>query len=76
MIRFLYKGRGCYANVYVHETRLKEFHIHIIDPQLHLGLPVKIVLLLVEGTLRLAEPLDLSRPILAMIAEEIEKKHL
>jgi len=75
MIRFPYKGRGCYANVYVHEAQLREFHVHIIDPDLHPGLPHKIVLMQVDGRLRLAEPLDFPRTMLPLITEEIEKKH-
>jgi hypothetical protein len=74
MIRFPFKGRGCYANVYVHEAKLKEYHVHIIEPELHLGLPPKIVLILVEGRLHLAEPLTLSKTVLSMLVEEIQKK--
>ena len=74
MIRFPYKGRGCYANVYMHEAKLKEYHVHIIDPELHLGLPQKIILLLIEGKLELSEPLTLSKTVLSMLVEEIQKK--
>lgn len=74
MIRFPFKGRGCYANVYVHEAKFKEYHVHIIDPELHVGLPPKIILLLIEGKLHLAEPLNLSKTVLAMLEEEIQKK--
>lgn len=76
MIRFAFKGRGCYANVYIHEAALKEYHIHIIDPELHPGLPQKIILLQVDGKLRLAEPADFPRAILPTVIEEIEKKHV
>ncbi|HYC28139.1 MAG TPA: hypothetical protein VEB42_04970 [Chitinophagaceae bacterium] len=75
MIRFRYKGRGCYANVYINHAELKEYHIHIIDPELHAGLPHKIILLQVEDKLHLAEPLDFPRTMLSLLIEEIEKKH-
>lgn len=75
MIRFPYKGRGCYANVYIHEAQLKEYHIHIIDPELHPGLPHKIILLQVDGKFHLAEPMDFPRAMLSLLTEEIEKKH-
>ena len=76
MIRIPFKGRGCYANVYVHEGRLKEYHVHLIDPDHHPELPHKIIFTVIEGRLRLSEPVDLSRTIMSLFSEEIEKKHL
>lgn len=76
MIRFPYRGRSCYANVYMHNASPREFHVHIIDPNLHSGLPLKIILRLVEGKLLVTEPRNLSKIVLSMIAEEIERKRL
>ena len=74
MIHFPFKGRGCYANVYTHDGALKEYHIHLIDSGLLHGIPLKITLLQIEGKLHLAEPLNLSKTVLAMVVEEIERK--
>lgn len=74
MIRFPFKGKGCYANVYTHNNSLREYHVHIIEPDSHPGLPSRIVLLNVNESLHLSEPLNLAKPVLQMIVEQIEQK--
>ncbi|HYE53321.1 MAG TPA: hypothetical protein VD996_00705 [Chitinophagaceae bacterium] len=74
MIRFPFKGQRCYANVYRHEAGVREYHVQIIDPQFHSGLPPRIVLQYADGRFRLSDPPDLSGVVLEMIIAEIEKR--
>lgn len=74
MIRFPFGGKGCYANVHVQEAKLREYHVNIIQPDLHTGLPSRIVLIHIENKLHLADPLDFPRSVLKLIVEEIEKQ--
>ncbi|HYF31224.1 MAG TPA: hypothetical protein VD993_08905 [Chitinophagaceae bacterium] len=73
MIRFPFNGRECYANVYTHDSRLKEYHVHIIGSELHSELPAKIVLVAVDGQMHLADPLNLSKVVLQLVIERIRE---
>ncbi|HEY0680572.1 MAG TPA: hypothetical protein VGD17_19965 [Chitinophagaceae bacterium] len=74
MIRFPFKGKGCYANVYTHNNGSKEYHVEIIEAEEHPGLPRKIIVTSVDGNLHLAEPLNLSQTVLHNIVQEIQRK--
>ena len=43
MIRFLYEGKSCYANVYVYDAP-REYHVHIVNPSMHHRLPESLIL--------------------------------
>jgi hypothetical protein len=73
MIRFPLNGKDCYANVYTHEAHIREFHVQIIGPETHDGIPSRIILLAVNGRLLLSEPLDLSQAVLQLVIEGIAK---
>jgi hypothetical protein len=75
-ISFAFRGRECFANVYTHEGKLKEYHIHIAVPDISNGLPARIVLLDVAGNLHLSEPLNLSKAISQPIISAIQKNIL
>ncbi len=74
MIRFPFNGRECYANVYTHETPIWEYHVQIIGPELHEGLPSQIILMAINGRLILSEPVDLSTTVLQLVVAGIEKQ--
>ena len=73
MIRFPLHGKECYANVYTHEGPVREYHVQIIGPESHDGIPPTIILMSVNGRLLLSEPLDLPKTILQLIEDGIEK---
>ena len=73
MIRFPFNGRECYANVYTHEGNVREYHVQVIGPETHDGVPSKIILIAVNGRLHLSEPLDLSRTVLQLVVSGIEQ---
>lgn len=73
MIRFPFNGKECYANVYIRESRLKEYHIHLIGPELHPELPSRIIIVAVDGQMHLSDPLDLSKVVLQMVIDGIRQ---
>ena len=77
MIRFLYEGKPCYANVYVYDTSPKEFHVHIVNSVLQGHLPDAMVLTPNNEKLSLHEPADipdkLVKPIVGAIQAHLEK---
>lgn len=73
MIRFPFNGRECYANVYTHDAPIGEYHIHVIGPELHPGLPPRIILVSVDGHILLSEPTDLSEIVLQQVIDGIHK---
>ena len=74
MIRFPFGGKNCYANVYMHEAELREYHIHIIEHKFYDGLPSKIVLVETDNELRPADSTNCPRNVLGIIAGQIKNQ--
>lgn len=72
MIRFLYEGKPCYANVYLYDTP-RQYHVHIVNSVLHSHLPDTMVLTLQDDKLRLHEPDDIPQQLVNSIVRAIEE---
>ena len=72
MIRFLYEGKPCYANVYEYDSP-KEYHVHIVISLLHNNLPDKLVLRKQNEKLCLQDTDHIPVDLVNIIAESIEE---
>ena len=76
MIRFLYEGKPCYANVYVFDSP-KEYRVHVVNSVLHNNLPESLVLIEQDEKLCLKDtdhiPVDLVDVIVESIEEHLDK---
>ena len=71
MIRFLYDGKPCYANVYVYDTYPKEYHVHTVSSLMHDNLPDSLVLVDKNEKLCLREPDAVAAELADIIAVSI-----
>ena len=72
MIRFLYEGKPCYANVYEFDVP-KEFRVHIVNSVVHTNLPESLVLIKQNEKLCLPEKDHIPTDLVAAIVESIEE---
>ena len=77
MIRFLYEGKPCYANVYVYDRSPKEYHVHMVNSVVHDHLPDAMILTPQNEILCLHAPADipdhLVKPIVGAIEEHMTR---
>ena len=72
MIRFLYEGKPCYANVYVYD-RPRKYHVHVVNPVLHNNLPESLVLIEQNEKLCLKDTDHIPMDLVDLIIESIEE---
>ena len=76
MIRFLYEGKPCYANVYVYGSPT-EYRVHVVNSLLHNNLPESLVLIERNEKLCLEDtdhiPVDLVDKVVESIEQHLAK---
>lgn len=73
MIRFLFEGRPCYANIYVYDTAPREYHVHTVNAIMNENLPESMVLIERNEKLCLLEPPDIRKELLEKVISTIEE---
>lgn len=73
MIRFLYEGKPCYANVYVYDTSPQEYHVHFVNSIVHSNLPESLLLVMQNEKLCLQGGADVPGPLVDVVVKSVEE---